>query len=198
MFCHLAPNRHNLWLAGAAVLGLALGGATGVPLDIANRWDMSVGYFLFSVLLTASAFYAARRLPQGLTARAFPWLLWLGRYSLLFLYVHMGVIWVVRNHSEGIWGTYLIWPVVAAASVVLMRALPAVFGALRLPSIMSRFPAWLGLLALVLAAPLVLPAGAPLVLTELALGLVFSLYYPSMTRALKGVAWPLARPVRGG
>jgi len=197
MFCYLAPNRHNLWLGGTAGVALGLAAAAGVPLGIDNRWDMTIGYFLFSVLLTSTAFYTARRLPQDLMARAFPWLLWLGRYSLLFLYVHMGVIWLVRTYTEGVWGTYLVWPAVAAASLVLMWILPALLGALRLPSVMSRFPAWIGLLALVLAAPLVLPAGAPLVLTELALGLVLSLYYPSMTQALKGLAWPAPRPAEG-
>jgi hypothetical protein len=195
MFCYLTPNRNNLWLGAAAVLGLGLAWGADIPLGIDNRWDMTIGYFLFSVLLTSSAFYAARRLPQDLIERAFSWLLWLGKYSLLFLYVHIGVIWLVRSYTEGIWGTYLVWPVVALASLVLMRILPAVLGAMRVPAIMARFPAWIGLLALVLGAPLVLPAGAPLVLTELALGVIFSLYYPSMTQALKGVTWPSPRPV---
>jgi len=197
MFCHLTPNRHNLWLAGAAMLGLGLAGAAGVPLGIDNRWDMTIGYFLFSVLLTASAFYVARRMPQDLVARAFPWLLWLGKNSLLFLYVHMGVIWLVRNYAQEIWGSYLVWPTVAAASLVLMWTLPALLGALRVPAIMSRLPAWIGLLALVLASPVVLAAGAPLVLTEFALGLIFSLYYPKMTQALKTAAWSRTRPVAG-
>ena len=197
MFCYLAPNRHNLWLAGAAVLGLGLAWAAGVPLGIDNRWDMTIGYFLFSVVLTSGAFYSARRLPQEFMVRALPSLLWLGKYSLLFLYVHMGVIWLVRNYTQGIWGTYLVWPAVAAASIVLMWALPPLLGALRVPAVMSRFPAWIGLLALVLAAPLVLPAGTPLVLAEFALGLVFSLYYASMTQALKSVAWPSPRRVAG-
>jgi hypothetical protein len=35
-----------------------------------------------------------------------------------------------------------------------------------------------------------LPGGAPLVLTEFALGLVFALYYASMTQILKGLVWP--------
>jgi len=198
MFCYLAPNRYNLWLGAAAAGGLGLAGAAGAPLGIDNRWDMTIGYFLCSVLITASAFYGARRLPQDLMTRAFPWLLWLGRYSLLFLYVHMGVIWLLREYTQGIWGTYLVWPVVAVASLALMGALPPALAALRVPALMSRFPAWITLLALVLAAPLVLPAGAPLVLAEVALGLVFSLYYTSMTKALKGVAWPLTRPAVGG
>jgi peptidoglycan/LPS O-acetylase OafA/YrhL len=198
MFCHLAPNRHNIWLAGAAILGLGLAWAAGIPLGVDNRWDMTIGYFLCSLLLTAGSFYLARSLPQELMLRAFPWLLWLGKYSLLFLYVHMGVIWLVRNYTQGIWGTYLVWPTVALASLVLMWTLPALLGALRVPAVMSRFSAWIGLLALVLAAPLVLPGGAPLVLAQLALGVVFSLYYASMTRALKGVAWPLTRPAEGG
>jgi hypothetical protein len=198
MFCHLAPNRHNLWLAGAAILALGLARAAGIPLGIDNRWDMTIGYFLFSLLLTAGSFYVARRLPQDIMSRTFPWLLWLGKYSLLFLYVHMGVIWLVRTYTPGIWGTYLIWPAVAVASIVLMWALPPLLGALRVPAVMSRFPAWIGLLTLVLAAPLVLPAGAPLVLAEFALGLVFSLYYAAMTQVLKGVVWPAARPVQEG
>jgi hypothetical protein len=193
MFCHLAPNRHNLWLAGAALLALGIAGAAGLPLGIDNRWDMTFGYFLFSLLLTASAFYIARRLPQEFIEHVFSWLLWLGKLSLLFLYVHIGMIWVLRTYTQGILDSYLIWPVVAVASIVLMWVLPPLFGALRVPAVMSRFPAWIGLLAAILVAPLVLPAGAPLVLTELALGLVFSLYYAAMTRVLKGVEWPLGR-----
>jgi hypothetical protein len=195
MFCHLAPNRHNLWLAGAALLGLGVAGAAGLPLGIDNRWDMTLGYFLFSLLLTASAFYIARRLPQDFIARAFSSLLWLGKLSLLFLFVHIGLIWMVRTYTHGIWDTYLIWPVVAVTSIVMMWVLPPLFGALRVPVIMSRFPAWIGLLAAILVAPLVLPAGAPLVLTEFALGLVFSLYYAAMTQVLKGVVWPADRTV---
>ena len=179
-------------------MGLGVAGASGIPLGIDNRWDMTIGYFLFSLVLTSGAFYTARRLPHELMARGFRWLVWLGKYSLLFLYVHMGVIWLLRNYAQGIWGTYLVWPTVALASLILMWTLPALLGALRVPAVMSRFSAWIGLLALVLAAPLVLPGGAPLVLVQLALGVVFSLYYASMTRALKGVAWPSARPAEGG
>lgn len=196
MFCHLAPNRHNLWLAGAALLGLGVAGAAGLPLGIDNRWDMTFGYFLFSLLLTASAFYVARRLPQDFIERAFSWLLWLGKLSLLFLYIHIGLIWMVRTYTQGIWDTYLIWPVVAVASIVIMLVLPPLLGAMRVPAVMSRFPAWIGLLAAILIAPLVLPAGAPLVLTELLLGLVFSLYYAAMTQVLKGVVWPADRKVQ--
>jgi hypothetical protein len=76
-----------------------------------------------------------------------------------------------------------------------MWVLPPLFGALRIPALMSRFPAWLLLLALVLATPLVLPTGATLILTQLALGLVFSLYYAAMTQVLKGVV--LARGCHG-
>jgi hypothetical protein len=79
-----------------------------------------------------------------------------------------------------------------------MWVLPPLFGALRIPALMARFPAWLLLLALVLVTPLVLPAGATLVLTQLALGLIFSLYYAAMTQALKGVVWPAASTAKVG
>jgi len=191
MFCHLAPNRYNLWVAGAAFLVMGLMQAAGVSLGIDNRWDMSTGYFLFSLLITSSAFYVARRLPQAVIARAFAWLLWLGKNSLLFLYVHMGVIWLVREYTRDIWDTYMIWPVVTVISIGLMWSLPPLLRALGIPALMARLPAWIALTVLILTAPLVLPAGAPLVLTEFALGLVFSLYYVSMTQALKNVVWPL-------
>lgn len=192
MFCHLAPNRHNLWLAAAAIAGLGGLGLAGMPLQIDNRWDMSSGYFLFAILLTSSAFYISRRLPGELIQRVFPWLLWLGKYSLLFLYIHMFVIWLVRNSTEGIWGSYAVWPVVAAASILLMKALPALLNMLGLPLLMSRMRAWLVLALLILAAPLLLPAGSPLVLTEFSLGLLFALYYASLTQSLKHLDWRLA------
>ena len=195
MFCYLAPNRHNLWLAGAALVAIGLlAWGMGRPLGIDNRWDMTSGYFLFSLFLTATSFYIARRLPPMSVSRIFAPLLWLGRSSFLFLYVHMGVIWLVRHFTLGIWGTYWVWPVIGGASIVLMWVLPPLFGALRLPSVMARFPAWIVLLVLVLTTPLALPAGAPLVLTQLLLGLVFSLYYAAMTQELKAIAWPAARP----
>ncbi len=190
MFCHLAPNRYNLWLAGSATLVMGLMLASGIPLGVDNRWDMSTGYFLFSLLLTSSAFYVARWLPQSIIPRAFGWLLWLGKNSLLFLYVHMGVIWIVREYTHGIWESYLVWPVVSLASISLMWSLPPLLNTLRIPALMAHLPAWAGLTALILAAPLLLPAGAPLVLTEFALGLVFSLYYVSLTQALKNLSWP--------
>ncbi len=195
MFCQFAPNRHNLWLAGSAMLAIGLIWATGTPLGIDNRWDMSIGYFLFSLLLTASAFYIARRLPQNFMASALSWLLWLGKSSLLFLYVHMGVIWLIRTYTQGIWETYLIWPVVAVLSIILMKVLPPMLGRLHVPEAMGRFSAWIGLLALILLAPLALPVGAPLVLAEFVLGLVFALYYASMTQKLKGVVWPAGRMI---
>jgi hypothetical protein len=190
MFCHLAPNRYNLWLAGSATLVMGLMLASGIPLGVDNRWDMSTGYFLFSLLLTSSAFYVARWLPQSIIPRAFGWLLWLGKNSLLFLYVHMGVIWIVREYTHGIWDSYLVWPVVSVTSISLMWSLPPLLKTLRIPALMAHLPAWAGLTALILAAPLLLPAGAPLVLTEFALGLVFSLYYVSLTQALKNLSWP--------
>ncbi|NCA70011.1 MAG: DUF1624 domain-containing protein, partial [Sphingobacteriia bacterium] len=85
MYCHLAPNRHNLWLAAVAALALVLGWALGLPLGIDNRWDMTVGYFLFALLITALAFFIARALPPAWIRRAFAPLLWLGGQSLLFL-----------------------------------------------------------------------------------------------------------------
>ncbi len=198
MFCYLTPNRYNLVVALAALFGLGLGLALGLPLGIDNRWDMTTGYFLFSLLLTSMAFYVARWLPRAFVARAFPWLLWLGAFSLLFLYVHIGVIWLIRQYTQGIWGTYWVWPLVGVVSILLMWLLPRLFGALRIPRLMAGFPAWLVLLALILIAPLVLPAGAPLVLTQWVLGLVFSLYYASMTHALKGVVWPATSTPRVG
>ena len=193
MFCHLAPNRYNLWVAGVALLVMGLMQAAGVPLGIDNRWDMSTGYFLFSLLITCSAFYVARLLPQAFIIRAFGWLIWLGKNSLLFLYVHMGVIWLVREYTRGIWDSYLIWPVVAVTSIVLMRLLPPLLKVLRIPALMTHLPAWSVLTLLILSAPLLLPAGTPLVLTEFSLGVVFALYYGSMTGKLKHIVWPRGR-----
>jgi hypothetical protein len=190
MFCHLTTNHRNLWLAGVALLASIVAWAAGVPLGIDNRWDMSIGFFLFSLILTSVAFYVARCLPPQLALRSFPWLIWLGKNSLFFLYVHIGVIWMIRTYTQGIWGSYWIWPVVAMMSLGLMWALPPLLVALRVPSIMSGFKAWIGLLLMILVAPLVVPLGAPLVVTEFALGLVFALYYTSLTQALKGLAWP--------
>jgi hypothetical protein len=189
MFCHLAANRYNLVLAATALLVMVGMGVLGVALDINNRWDMSTGYFLFSLLIVSSTFYVARRLPQDIISRAFSWLLWLGKHSLFFLYVHMGVIWMVREYTEKVWDSYLVWPVVTALSISLMWLLPPLLKSLRVGQLMTRLSAWLVLTALILAAPLVLPAGAPLVLTEFTLGVVFSLYYASLARALKGLSW---------
>jgi hypothetical protein len=73
---------------------------------------MTLGYFLFSLLLTVTSLYIARRLTPAFVARFLSPLLWLGQFSLLFLYVHMGVIWLIRHYILGIWGTYWVWPLV--------------------------------------------------------------------------------------
>ena len=193
MFCYFAPNRQNLWLAGAALVAICTAWLLGLSIEIDNRWDMSIGYFLFSLVLTSGSFYIARRLSPTSIMRLFSPLLWLGKQSFFFLYVHMGVIWLIRHYTQGIWGTYWVWPAVGVTSILLMRALPPLFEALRIPAVMSGLSAWIVLLGLVLFSPPILPAGAPLVLTQLALGLVFSLYYNAMTQKLKGIAWSAPR-----
>ena len=83
-------------------------------------------------------------------------------------------------------------PVVALTSIVLMWLLPLLLKALRVPALMTHLPAWVGLTVLILTSPVLLPVGAPLMLTEFSLGVVFALYYGSMTSGLKHVVWPRA------
>jgi hypothetical protein len=193
IFCYRVPNRGNLGLALAALVVLAAMKVAGIPLEVDNRWDMSLGFFTASLLFTSAAFYVARRLCAGFILRGCAALLWLGRQSLVFLYVHIGLIWLVREYAPDIASSYLIWPLVAVGSVVMMRMLPGLLEALRLPETLSQPSAWGVLLALILLVPLALPPGAALVGTELALGIVFSLYYPSIMQRLKTVSW---RPMR--
>src|SRR3990172_9057883 len=99
MYAYRTRNLYNLLLA------LIAGGlyffllSRGVNLDLENKWDMSIGYFLACCMLVLGGFFLVRAISVFQQRRGMELLLFLGTNSLLFLYVHFPLILYLKDRK---------------------------------------------------------------------------------------------------
>ncbi len=181
VYAYRAPNRHNLILAAASVIGIVLGLLVS-PEFIAglfDKWDMPEGYFLLACFFMFLGFYLVRGVPS-LRGERNRFLLFLGRNSLLFLYVHILVI--NAFYRLGLAKNYVLyWLLILVVSALLMVVI------LRLEHIpffrvFEKPLPWVLLAAFILAVPAVSDNNTLIFLLEGAAGLIFALNYGVLSR----------------
>jgi len=190
LFAYRAENRFNLTLALLAAFALFALNQLHIPLDLENKWDMSLGYFLACNLLIFSAFFFLRA-AAPLTQRAPAGLLnFLGKNSLLFLYVHFPIILALKENR--IHRTvkiifehpFLFWILALALTLLLMFMLLPLTKLPLLQRVFSNGRIWLALAGMVFAAGLLLSQQNAYA-AEIALGVSAALFYPLMGKTFK-------------
>jgi hypothetical protein len=164
----------------------------GFELNYRSKYDMSTGYFLLSCILLFGMFLAARGIAIFRRASALVPLTFLGRNSLLFLFVHFSAIAFFSLRLQ--WNeevrlftalpfTYwlFILLVVLIAMAVLLRAAQVKW----LETIFDRIWAWIALILLIVAVAAVIPHNGLVRWIEAGLGILAALYYHRLARALK-------------
>ncbi len=186
MFCYKTDNINNVWLAMFAIGGLGFLWLAGLPLEVYNRWDMTTGFFLFAVVLTSLTFYFSRLLSASVMENFFPWLLWLGKNSLVFLYLHVAVILFINAYFETLSGTYWVWLMSSLVALFGIRYLPALFKRIGVTLMLEYRWGWSILMLLVLSAPLLAEATVVLQIIGLILGVIFAFHYSLLGRLVRG------------
>lgn len=192
LFAWRADNRFNLGFGlffTAALIGLWL---SGFLLDIQNKEDMSFSVFLLCCAMLFLSFFIARALPALFNnARLMSPLTFLGRNSLLYLYVHFPLILIIKFtrivHRVDFLYThpYLVWGIALVLTYLFMFLLRPIASIKPLTWLFDQIPTWLVMIALVFGVGLfVRNLGLQLVL-EIALGIITALFFARLSGALK-------------
>jgi hypothetical protein len=181
--------------------GLAAGfGATifilqkiNLPIDIDNKWDMSVGYFLACGILVFSTFFILRFISSW-REKIFNYdglLTFLGQNSLLFLYVHFPIILYlkeIRIHREVqmiFRRPYLFWLLVLGLTLGIMFILIWLAKWKISAQIFDHLTVWIIMTALVFAVGIFISTERFTYLIEIGLGLLTALFYPKLANVFK-------------
>ena len=177
------------WIKAEVFIGLAVLLAVlammGVPMDMFNKWNMSWGYFLVSCAGVVLAFLLARwgrNLGLGPLEK-------LGRYSLLFLYVHYIPVYLL--HDFGVDAPWIVWPVILIVTPLMMTAFYWINEAL-CAGISQQWWFWLILLGLVIAAPYLSRYKMVIHVISYITGILFALNY----RGLMGLIQRMVDRIR--
>jgi hypothetical protein len=191
LFAWRADNRFNLGFGlflTVALIGLWL---SGYPLDIQNKEDMSLAVFLLCCAMLFISFYLARALPKFFNdERLMLPLTFLGRNSLLYLYVHFTTVLMLKHfrivHRYDFIYThpYLIWALALAITYVVMIFLLPLGRVKGLARWFDNIPIWVVMIALIFAVGLFL-GPIPSFFAEIALGIVFALFFARLSAVLK-------------
>jgi len=191
VFAYSARNFYNAIMAGTSISLLFLLKFLSFPLELWNKWDMSLGYFLLSCFMLLSVFYVVRRFEFFRNENAKEMVLFWGKYSLLFLFVHKFVIRLLHTIAGTaelyslLSNPYLFWFLTIVITTFLMKLI------LRLPSdsytakFFQNIWIWLLWVVLIFLVPLLIWNQTTIYVLELLLGIVFAVYYPQLNKLLK-------------
>ncbi len=191
LFAYRNNNYVNLALVVGFGLILFVMQKMAFPLDIENKWDMSIGYFLVSCILLFATFFLLRLIPFSPQARGLGMLTFLGQNSLLFLYVHFPIILYlkeihiqvrVRAIAEN---PYLFWVLTLVLTVLIMYVLLQLPKVRILASMFNNLIVWILLVVLVFAVGLIIRHQPSTYYIEIGLGLLIALFYPRLGNLLK-------------
>jgi fucose 4-O-acetylase-like acetyltransferase len=154
-----------------------------------SKWQFLPEFFIASSAALFLAFFLARSIPAGANLKAGAPILFLGRNSLLFLYIHYAVIkflrlYKVQQNVEVIFNhPWLFWVLALAFSTVAMWVILSFAKWFEFP--FRRIFIWIVLLALIFAAPFAFSKPSYASYFELLPGIAFAIYYPLLGRILK-------------
>lgn len=130
------------------ILLMILHFAHKINLDIYNKFDMSAGYFLLSVFFLFFMFYIGKKLKfNSFIARNI--ILYFGKYSLLFLYVHFFVISLFESFKLDIILSYIL---ILAFTLILMKFL--IFLNSFIEKAFNNYFIWMSMLVIIFIIPL--------------------------------------------
>ena len=201
LFAYRVRNVFNLVIAVGCAAAAFLLRELGVTLLIRNKWDMTIGYFLVCAILWFGSVFVLRAVPWFRNARVLSWLSYLGRNSLLFLYVHFPLILyfkeirnlrtvpVIREYP------FLFWLIILALTALIMLLLLRLARWERLASVFDHLAVWILITIAVFAGGLLIQDDDLVYALEVSLGTTAALFFPRLVGILKEKRRaPTARP----
>lgn len=174
-----AAYRMRDWIKAEVFIGLAVLlavlGMAGVSMDFFNKWNMSFGYFMLSCAGVVITFLLARWARDWRMSALGE----LGKYSLLFLYVHYIPIYLLDYFR--IDSPLIVWPAVLIAAPSLMIAFHWLNARL-FAKIAGHWWFWAVLLGMVIADPFLFRYKITIYILSYVIGILFALNYRELMR----------------
>jgi hypothetical protein len=193
LFAYRVNNYVNVGLAAGFGAILFILQKTNFPIDIENKWDMSLGYFLVCDILVFSTFFFLRFISSW-REKIFKYdglLTFLGQNSLLFLYVHFPIILYlkeIRIHRDVkliFCNPYLFWLLVLGLTLAIMFVLIWLSKWKIGSQFFDHLTVWVIMAALVFAVGIFISTERFIYVIEIGLGTLTALFYPKLANSLK-------------
>ncbi|MBV6627187.1 MAG: DUF1624 domain-containing protein [Rivularia sp. (in: Bacteria)] len=147
-----------------------------------KKWDMSLVYFLRSSSLLFLSFYIARKYIRYFSDNNI--LVWLGKNSLLFLYIHFIPVMFLFP-SMKIDNAYLVWLSRCLISILIMQAVKYLNKFIA--NYFTNIYVWILMLAVILIIPIILNNLTTIKYLELGVGILFASNYQVLPKLLKQI-----------
>ena len=176
IFAYRISNSWNLILALGAALLLAVFSSGRLYEADFIKYNMSMNYFLLSLVALFGAFYLFRR-KRGYSPSNL--MLYFGKHSLLFLFTHLFFILAFDRLGLGRLYIVLMWGLVLVCTYAAMRIL--LWLNRYIEHYMEHPVPWILIVLAVVAIPLVISRAELIIVSEAALGMLFSLNYKKLS-----------------
>lgn len=149
VYCYNCKNWVNGTLGFVIAIVLVFYSVVLGDIEVFKKWDMSVAYFLFATSMQFTVFFIFRSLKCDSKILSGP-LVFLGRNSLMFLFVHITALFITKAITGQINNQYISW------LVALILSLLFVWLGACAPSleVFSKKWSWVFLMAFVLILPI--------------------------------------------
>jgi hypothetical protein len=193
LFAYRINNYVNAGLAAGFGLLLFILQKVNFLLDLENKWDMSPGYFLVCGILVFSIFFILRFFSTQ-QKRIFKYeglLTFLGKNSLLFLYIHFPIALYLketrihRNVKLIFQHPYLFWLLALGLTLVAMLVLLRLAKWKISAQVFDHLSVWIIMTLLVFGVGMFISTERFIYYIEIGLGILTALYYSKLGNIFK-------------
>lgn len=179
---HRMAGRTGAIVCASCVIGLTIAHSVGIDLDIHGKWTMSAGYFVLLSAVVFGCFSLARVSAPSVAENKL--ILYLGRRSLQFLYLHFAVVILTNKVLVARLGTISVISALLLWILALATTLASIWVLERLNRPIERlFRNWFSwglLLLLICAVPTAFQQPKVVNAAESALGIAFAANYHTL------------------
>lgn len=154
-----------------------------------GKWQFLLDFFLFSSAFLFISFFIIRSLAFFQSQKLQKLIVFWGTNSLLFLYIHYAFIkfyrlFEIQRNIEVIWNhPWLFWILVLVSSTIAILIIT--FTSDWFKFLFQYWFTWIFILLLIFIMPFVIDKPSYITYAELLLGIIFSVYYPILSKMLK-------------
>lgn len=189
IFIYNIKNTKNyILIILATIFSISIIYFINVDLNILDKWNMSIGYFMLSLLILFSSFYIFR---SNIFHKTNEILVYYGKNSLLFLYLHFLVIFLVslsitysgitKYIDFNVITNFIMYIILLTIIYLILRIHDRFYTIFR--KFFETYKIWVFMIIVILIVPIIFGNSLNTYFIETFMGIIFATYY----RVLSGL-----------